>query len=161
MYAGESEHRVTLKQHEPAARSNESVGFLVHDLRNLVDTPIVVFDSSRSRWRVSSRTGAVLQRSLLELHGWNFDGLAFYSRLLMVIFAIASCTECCASAKLNSSRRRLPCYSHQQNISDYETSRSLEVEVFWTYGRNLGTERSREIVSGRRSQILNLLITTT
>lgn len=44
MYAGESEHRRALKQHEPAARSNESVGFLVHDLRNLVNTPIVVFD---------------------------------------------------------------------------------------------------------------------
>jgi hypothetical protein len=39
--------------------------------------------------------------------------------------------------------------------------RSTAEEVFWTYAQNLGTERCQEIVSGRRPQIVCLVVTTT
>lgn len=40
-YAGESQQRASIKQHEASERSNERVALLVHELRNLVNTAIV------------------------------------------------------------------------------------------------------------------------
>lgn len=67
-YAGESQQRASIKQHEASERSNERVGFLVHELRNLVNTAIVAFEVlKRGDVGVAGSTGAVLQRSLLGL----------------------------------------------------------------------------------------------
>ena len=67
-YAGESQQRASLRQHEASQRSNERVGFLVHELRNLVNTAIVAFEVLKTgNVGVSGSTGAVLQRSLIGL----------------------------------------------------------------------------------------------
>lgn len=67
-YEGESQQRASVKQHEASASSNERVGFLVHELRNLVNTAIVAFEVLKTgNVGVSGSTGAVLQRSLLGL----------------------------------------------------------------------------------------------
>ena len=67
-YEHESQSRASIKQHEASERSNERVGFLVHELRNLVNTAIVAFEVLKTgNVGVSGSTGAVLQRSLLGL----------------------------------------------------------------------------------------------
>jgi hypothetical protein len=67
-YSRESEQRASAKQHEETGHSNERVGFLVHELRNLVNTAIVSFEVIKTgRAGVSGNTGAVLNRSLLAL----------------------------------------------------------------------------------------------
>jgi signal transduction histidine kinase len=67
-YARESQSRASIKQHEASERSNERVGFLVHELRNLVNTAMVAFEVLKTgNVGVSGSTGAVLQRSLIGL----------------------------------------------------------------------------------------------
>ena len=67
-YERESQSRASIKLQEASARSNERVGFLVHELRNLVNTSIVAFEVLKTgNVGVSGSTGAVLQRSLLGL----------------------------------------------------------------------------------------------
>lgn len=68
-YTGESAQRASGRQHQEASeRSNERVGFLVHELRNLVGTAIVAFEVLKTgNVGVSGSTGAVLQRSLIGL----------------------------------------------------------------------------------------------
>jgi hypothetical protein len=57
-----------LKHHEASKRGNERVGFLVHELRNLVNTAIVAFEVLKTGTvGVYGNTGAVLHRSLLGL----------------------------------------------------------------------------------------------
>ncbi len=66
VHSGESQSRATQKQQEAASRSQERVGFLVHELRNLVSTAIVAFEVLKvGQVGVSGATGSVLQRSLL------------------------------------------------------------------------------------------------
>ena len=49
-------------------RGNERMGFLVHELRNLVNTAIVAFDVlKKGNVGVTGNTGAVLDRSLIGL----------------------------------------------------------------------------------------------
>lgn len=68
IYARESEQRASAKQHEETGRSNERVGFLVHELRNLVNTAIFAFEVIKTgNVGVAGNTGAVLNRSLLGL----------------------------------------------------------------------------------------------
>ena len=68
IYGRESEQRVSARQHEETGRSNQRVGFLVHELRNLVNTAIVAFEVVKTgNVGVSGNTGAVLNRSLLGL----------------------------------------------------------------------------------------------
>ena len=68
IYGRESERRVSARQHEETGRSNERVGFLVHELRNLVNTAIVAFEVIKTgRVGSSGNTAAVLDRSLLAL----------------------------------------------------------------------------------------------
>ena len=68
-YAGESQQRASDKQHEASRQSDERVGFVVHELRNLVNTAIVAYEVLKTgNVGVSSgSTGAVLQRSLIGL----------------------------------------------------------------------------------------------
>jgi signal transduction histidine kinase len=67
-YAHESQSRASIKQYEASERGNERVGFLVHELRNLVNTAIVAFEVVKTgNVGVSGSTGGVLQRSLLGL----------------------------------------------------------------------------------------------
>ena len=67
-YEGESQERASIKQREASDRSSERVGFLVHELRNLVNTAIVAFEVLKTgNVGVAGSTGAVLQRSLLGL----------------------------------------------------------------------------------------------
>lgn len=68
MYGHESEQRAAAKQRVETNRSNERVGFLVHELRNLVNTAIVAFEVIKAgQVGVSGNTGAVLNRSLQAL----------------------------------------------------------------------------------------------
>ena len=68
MYARESQQRASTKQHEAAGRSHERIGFLVHELRNLVNTAIVAFEVLKTgNVGATGSTGAVLNRSLLGL----------------------------------------------------------------------------------------------
>jgi signal transduction histidine kinase len=68
IYAGESQERASASQREATSRSNERVSFLVHELRNLVNTALVAFEVLKTgNVGVSGSTGAVLQRSLLGL----------------------------------------------------------------------------------------------
>lgn len=68
MYGHESEQRAAAKQLVETNRSNERVGFIVHELRNLVNTAIVAFEVIKAgRVGVSGNTGAVLNRSLQAL----------------------------------------------------------------------------------------------
>ena len=68
MYGRESQQRASQTQHDATERTNERVGFLVHELRNLVNTAIVAFEVLRTgNVGVSGSTGAVLHRSLLGL----------------------------------------------------------------------------------------------
>ena len=65
MYARESQ-RARLA--EAKARGNERVGFLVHELRNLVHTAIVAFEVLKTgQVGLAGSTGAVLNRSLIGL----------------------------------------------------------------------------------------------
>ena len=67
-YEGESQQLASIKQQESSEGSNERVGFLVHELRNLVNTAIVAFEVLKTgNVGISGNTGAVLQRSLLGL----------------------------------------------------------------------------------------------
>lgn len=67
-YAGESQQRASVSEREAAGRSNERVGFLVHELRNLVNTAIIAFEVLKTgNVGVSGSTGAVLKRSLIGL----------------------------------------------------------------------------------------------
>ncbi len=51
-----------------ADRDNERMGFLVHELRNLVNTAVVAFEVLKSgKFGVGGSTGAVLNRSLMGL----------------------------------------------------------------------------------------------
>lgn len=50
-YSRESQNRASVTQSEATERSNERVGFLVHELRNLVNTAIVAFGVLKSHWR--------------------------------------------------------------------------------------------------------------
>jgi len=53
---------------QDAGRENERLGFLVHELRNLLNTALVAFDVLNSgKVGISGSTGTVLQRSLLAL----------------------------------------------------------------------------------------------
>jgi signal transduction histidine kinase len=68
IYGRESEQRVSAKHQEDTDRSNERVGFLVHELRNLVNTAMVAFEVLKTgQVGVSGNTGTVLHRSLLGL----------------------------------------------------------------------------------------------
>ena len=54
--------------HEASDRDNERMGFLVHELRNLVNTAVVAFEVLKSgNVGVGGSIGAVLNRSLLGL----------------------------------------------------------------------------------------------
>ena len=65
LYERESQLRASIKQHEASERSHERVGFVVHELRNLVNTAIVAFEVLRTgNVGTSGSTGGVLQRSL-------------------------------------------------------------------------------------------------
>jgi hypothetical protein len=65
MYARESQQA---RLDEARQRGNERVGFLVHELRNLVSTAIVAFEVLKiGQVGVAGSTGAVLNRSLLGL----------------------------------------------------------------------------------------------
>jgi K+-sensing histidine kinase KdpD len=64
-YACESQERASLTHREATDRSNERIGFLVHELRNLVNTAIVAFGVLKTgNVGVSGSTGAVLDRTL-------------------------------------------------------------------------------------------------
>ena len=64
----ENQQHASIKQRTEAARSNERVAFLVHELRNLVNTAIVAFEVLKTgNVGVSGSTGAVLNRSLIGL----------------------------------------------------------------------------------------------
>jgi hypothetical protein len=68
MYGRESEERASIQHQEATGRSNERVGFLVHELRNLINTATVAFAVLKSgNVGVSGSTGAVLERSLVGL----------------------------------------------------------------------------------------------
>ena len=68
IYGRESEQRVSAKHYEETGRSNERVGFLVHELRNLVNTALVAFEVVKTgQVGVAGNTGTVLHRSLLGL----------------------------------------------------------------------------------------------
>jgi signal transduction histidine kinase len=68
IYGRESEERASAKQRAEMGRSNERVGFVVHELRNLVNTAIVAFEVIKTgQVGLSGNTGAVLNRSLLAL----------------------------------------------------------------------------------------------
>jgi hypothetical protein len=57
-----------MEQTKKTARSNDRVAFLVHELRNLVNTAIVAFEVLKTgNVGVSGSTGAVLNRSLVGL----------------------------------------------------------------------------------------------
>jgi hypothetical protein len=67
-YARESQDRASIVHSEATERSNERVGFLVHELRNLVNTAIVAFGVLKTgNVGVSGSTGAVLDRTLTGL----------------------------------------------------------------------------------------------
>ena len=67
-YQFESQQRASVKQRSETTRSNDRVGFLVHELRNLVNTATVAFEVLKTgNVGVSGSTGAVLQRSLVGL----------------------------------------------------------------------------------------------
>lgn len=67
-YARESQNRASVTQSEATERSNERVGFLVHELRNLVNTAIVAFGVLKTgNVGVTGSTGAILDRTLLGL----------------------------------------------------------------------------------------------
>ena len=66
MYARESQQA---RLDEAKERDNERVGFLVHELRNLVNTAIVAFEVLKTgQVNFAGSTGAVLDRSLMGLH---------------------------------------------------------------------------------------------
>ena len=61
-------HESQQSLHEAADRANERVGFLVHELRNLVNTATVAFEVLKTgNVGVPGSTGAVLDRSLIGL----------------------------------------------------------------------------------------------
>jgi len=65
MYAHESQQT---RLNEATERGNERVGFLVHELRNLVNTAIVAFEVLKAgQVGLAGSTGAVLNRSLMGL----------------------------------------------------------------------------------------------
>jgi signal transduction histidine kinase len=65
MYAHESQQ---VHSEEATDRDNERMGFLVHELRNLVNTAVVAFEILKSgNVGVGGSTGAVLNRSLIGL----------------------------------------------------------------------------------------------
>ena len=64
----ESQRSVSIQQSHETTRGNERVGFLVHELRNLLNTAIVAFEVLKTgNVGVSGSTGAVLNRSLVGL----------------------------------------------------------------------------------------------
>jgi signal transduction histidine kinase len=64
----ENQQHASLQQRQETARSNDRVAFLVHELRNLVNTAIVAFEVLKTgNVGVSGSTGAVLNRSLIGL----------------------------------------------------------------------------------------------
>ncbi len=68
MYARESQQRASTRQHQATEQSNERIGFLVHELRNLVNTALVAFEVLKTgNVGVSGSTGAVLNRTLIAL----------------------------------------------------------------------------------------------
>jgi signal transduction histidine kinase len=67
-FAREDQQHASIKQRKEAARSNDRVAFLVHELRNLVNTAIVAFEMLKTgNVGISGSTGAVLNRSLVGL----------------------------------------------------------------------------------------------
>lgn len=68
MYGRESLRQAAVKRSTDAESSDLRVGFLVHELRNLVGTALVAFEVlKRGHAGVAGSTGAVLHRSLLGL----------------------------------------------------------------------------------------------
>jgi signal transduction histidine kinase len=64
----ENQQKASLQQSQESTRSNQRVAFLVHELRNLVNTAIVAFEVLKTgNVGVSGSTGAVLNRSLVGL----------------------------------------------------------------------------------------------
>src|SRR5579872_359769 len=67
MYTRESQQS---QSEDAARRDNERLGFLVHELRNLVNTAVIAFEALKSgNVAVGGSTGAVLNRSLTGLRG--------------------------------------------------------------------------------------------
>ena len=67
-FANESQARASTEHQEATGRSNERVSFLVHELRNLVNTALVAFEVLKSGdVGTSGSTGAVLERTLVGL----------------------------------------------------------------------------------------------
>ncbi|MEO5898492.1 MAG: HAMP domain-containing sensor histidine kinase [Vicinamibacterales bacterium] len=67
-FAREDLQHASLLQRRETAQSNDRVGFLVHELRNLVNTAIVAFEVLKTgNVGVSGSTGTVLNGSLLGL----------------------------------------------------------------------------------------------
>src|SRR5688572_22053287 len=68
IYGLESEEIASARRRAEAGRSTERIGFLVHELRNLVTTAIFAFEVIKTgNVGVTGNTGAVLYRSLLGL----------------------------------------------------------------------------------------------
>jgi signal transduction histidine kinase len=68
MFGHESQQRASTSQHEASKEGNERIGFLVHELRNLVNTATVAFEVLKTgNVGVAGSTGAVLDRSLSGL----------------------------------------------------------------------------------------------
>ncbi len=64
-YARESQRLAVAQQQAEIWRSQERIGFVVHELRNLVNTAIVAFEILKtSKSGISGSTGAVVARSL-------------------------------------------------------------------------------------------------
>jgi signal transduction histidine kinase len=67
-YSRESELRASTTHNEATGRTNERVGFLVHELRNLVHTAIVAFEVIKTgNVGTGGSTGGILDRSLGSL----------------------------------------------------------------------------------------------
>jgi len=67
-FAREHQRHASIQHGKDTARSNDRVAFLVHELRNLVNTAIVAFEVLKTgNVGVSGSTGAVLNRSLVGL----------------------------------------------------------------------------------------------
>ncbi len=65
MYTRESQES---RSEDATRRDNERLGFLVHELRNLVNTAVIAFEALKSgKVAIGGSTGAVLNRSLTGL----------------------------------------------------------------------------------------------
>ena len=111
IYGRESEARVSARHREDTVRSNERVGFLVHELRNLVNAAIVAFEViKRGDVGVAGNTGAVLNRSLLGLrtlinHSLDEVRMTVRATDRMPIDVSTLIEEVAASARLDGDNR--------------------------------------------------------